>query len=126
MIQTAEGALNETHAILQRMRELATQASTDTNTGTDRAEIQKEIDQLTEEITRIAETTQFNTQELLDGTLNVKFHIGANSTQNVELGINAMTSKSIRARNRWQVYCPSGRDLKFDTKDANIRAYGWL
>jgi flagellin len=121
LIQTAEGALNETHAILQRMRELATQASTDTNTGTDRAEIQKEIDQLAEEITRIAETTQFNTQELLDGTLNVKFHIGANSTQNVELGINAMTSKALGLETAGK-FTAQVEDLKFDTKDANIKS----
>ncbi|SES71669.1 flagellin [Salinibacillus kushneri] len=67
MIQTAEGALNETHSILQRMRELATQASNDTNTETDRGEIQKEINQLTSEINRIGNTTEFNTQSLLDG-----------------------------------------------------------
>ena len=121
LIQTAEGALNETHAILQRMRELATQASTDTNTGTDRAEIQKEIDQLAEEITRIAETTQFNTQELLDGTLNVKFHIGANSTQNVELGINAMTSKALGLETAGK-FTADVNGLVFDTKDANIKS----
>jgi len=68
LIQTAEGALNETHAILQRMRELAVQASNDTNTDIDRGEIQKEIDQLTSEIDRIANTTEFNTQKLLDGS----------------------------------------------------------
>ena len=62
MIQTAEGALNETHDILQRMRELATQASNDTNTDTDREEIQKEVNQLTSEINRIGNTTEFNTQ----------------------------------------------------------------
>ncbi|MBE2941401.1 flagellin [Anoxybacillus flavithermus] len=68
LIQTAEGALNETHAILQRMRELAVQAANDTNTTTDRGEIQKEINQLTSEINRIGNTTEFNTQKLLDGT----------------------------------------------------------
>lgn len=68
LIQTAEGALNETHSILQRMRELAVQSSNDTNTSTDRTEIQKEINQLTDEIDRIANTTEFNTQKLLDGT----------------------------------------------------------
>jgi flagellin len=67
MIQTAEGALNETHDILQRMRELATQAANDTNTDTDRGEIQKEINQLTSEINRIGNTTEFNTQKLLNG-----------------------------------------------------------
>jgi flagellin len=66
MIQTAEGALNETHSILQRMRELATQAANDTNTADDRKEIQKEINQLTSEVNRIGNTTEFNTQKLLN------------------------------------------------------------
>src|SRR6056297_3729939 len=68
LIQTAEGALNETHSILQRMRELSVQAANDTYTSEDRQEIQKEIDQLTAEIDRIADTTQFNKKTLLDGS----------------------------------------------------------
>ena len=68
MIQTAEGALNETHSILQRMRELSVQAGNDTNTESDRGEIQKEINQLTSEINRIGNTTEFNNQKLLNGT----------------------------------------------------------
>jgi flagellin len=67
LIQTAEGALQETHSILQRMRELAVQSANDTNTTTDRNEIQKEVDQLTNELDRIANTTEFNTQKLLNG-----------------------------------------------------------
>ena len=67
LIQTAEGALNETHSILQRMRELAVQSSNDTNTDADRAELQKEITQLKDEIDRIGNTTEFNTKKLLDG-----------------------------------------------------------
>jgi flagellin len=67
LIQTAEGALNETHAILQRMRELAVQSSNDTNTEADRKELQKEVNQLAEELDRIANTTEFNTQKLLNG-----------------------------------------------------------
>ncbi|HBV96581.1 MAG: hypothetical protein JL50_16630 [Peptococcaceae bacterium BICA1-7] len=67
LIQTAEGALNETHSILQRMRELAVQAASDTNVTSDRQEIQKEITQLTSEINRIANTTEFNTMKLLNG-----------------------------------------------------------
>jgi len=69
LIQTAEGALTEVHSILQRMRELAVQAASDTNTDVDREQIQKEIDQLREEIDRIARTTEFNTKKLLDGKL---------------------------------------------------------
>ncbi|MBO8176124.1 MAG: flagellin protein FlaA [Bacillus sp. (in: Bacteria)] len=71
LIQTAEGALNETHSILQRMRELAVQASNDTNTAADREEIQKEIDQLVDEIDRIANTTEFNTKKLLNGSIGL-------------------------------------------------------
>lgn len=67
MIQTAEGALNETHSILQRMRELAVQSSNDTNTTEDRQELQKEFDQLGEEIDRISGQTEFNTKKLLNG-----------------------------------------------------------
>ncbi|WZL73740.1 flagellin [Clostridiaceae bacterium 35-E11] len=67
LIQTAEGALSETQAILQRMRELAVQASNDTNVSVDRGEIQKEINQLTSEINRIGNTTEFNTMKLLNG-----------------------------------------------------------
>ncbi|NMH68890.1 flagellin [Bacillus sp. RO3] len=70
LIQTAEGALNETHSILQRMRELAVQSSNDTNTDADRTEIQKEVNQLADEMNRIGNNTEFNTKSLLDGSLN--------------------------------------------------------
>ncbi|WP_340002701.1 flagellin [Oceanobacillus sp. FSL K6-0127] len=86
MIQTAEGALNETHSILQRMRELAVQASNDTNVTDDRDAIGQELAELGKEITRIKETTQFNEQNLLDGTAgdgagSVVFQVGANTDQ---------------------------------------------
>ncbi|MDA3732316.1 flagellin [Niameybacter massiliensis] len=71
LIQTAEGALNETHSILQRMRELSVQSANDTNTDDDRKELQKEVKQLTEEIDRIANTTEFNTKKLLNGDLGI-------------------------------------------------------
>jgi len=67
LINTAEGALSETHSILQRVRELSVQASNDTNTTNDRAEMQKEVDQLTSEVTRIGDQTEFNTKKLLNG-----------------------------------------------------------
>jgi flagellin len=67
LIQTAEGGLNETHSILQRMRELAVQAASDTSTDADRQQIQKEVDQLASEITRISNTSEFNTKNLLAG-----------------------------------------------------------
>jgi Flagellin and related hook-associated proteins len=96
LIQTAEGALQETHAILQRMRELAVQAANDTYTDKDRIELQKEINELIDEIDRIAGNTEFNTQKLLDGTFTSKvFHIGANADQKIELTIASMKSDSI-------------------------------
>ncbi len=95
LIQTAEGALTETHAILQRMRELAVQAANDTNTSVDRAELQKEINELLDEIDRIADTTQFNTKNLLDGTFSGTFHIGANQGQNIVLSIDSMRTDNL-------------------------------
>jgi flagellin len=97
LIQTAEGALNETHAILQRMRELAVQSSTDTNEDPDRIEIQEEINQLAEELSRIASDTEFNNQKLLDGTYSNKvFHIGANEGQNVKLTVGNMDANTLK------------------------------
>ncbi|TVZ85836.1 flagellin [Aeribacillus composti] len=95
LIQTAEGALAETHSILQRMRELAVQSANDTNTDIDRAELQKEVNQLAQELTRIAENTEFNTQKLLDGTFTGTFHIGANEGQNLQISIEAMDSVAL-------------------------------
>ncbi len=95
LIQTAEGALNETHSILQRMRELAVQSSNDTNTSTDRKELQKEVDQLSQELGRIGNTTEFNTQKLLDGSFEGTFHIGANENQNLSLSVNDMRGFSL-------------------------------
>ncbi|MBT2693679.1 flagellin [Bacillus sp. ISL-55] len=83
LIQTAEGALNETHSILQRMRELAVQSSNDTNTDVDREEIQKEMNQLVEEIDRIGNTTEFNTKKLINGGANVSGSVGASLTDKV-------------------------------------------
>lgn len=98
LIQTAEGALDETHAILQRMRELAVQSANDTNVEVDRGEIQKEIDQLSAELTRIADTTEFNTQNLLGGDFSGKFHVGANSGQNVDLAIGNMSAEALNVQ----------------------------
>ncbi|WHY71590.1 flagellin [Fictibacillus enclensis] len=83
LVQTAEGALNETHDILQRMRELAVQSSNDTNTGSDRNEIQKEINQLTSEVDRIADTTQFNTKVLMKGAFGTT--TASSNTTNLEV-----------------------------------------
>lgn len=95
LIQTAEGALNETHSILQRMRELAVQSSTDTNTTDDRTKIQSEVDQLAKEITRVSNTTEFNTKNLLAGGLSTTFHIGANANQNLSLTVGGMDAETL-------------------------------
>lgn len=116
LIQTAEGALTETHSILQRMRELAVQSANDTNVSADRDALQLEINSLADEITRISTDTEFNTQKLLNGSFGAAisavgsatadggkvFHIGANSGQKINLsimdmgasalGVNAITS----------------------------------
>ena len=95
LIQTAEGALSETHSILQRMRELSVQSANDTNTSGDRGEIQKEVALLIEEVGRIAGNTQFNSQNLLDGTFSGKsIHIGANAGQKLTLNIGKMDASA--------------------------------
>ncbi|WP_069650364.1 flagellin [Caloranaerobacter ferrireducens] len=95
LIQTAEGALQETQAILQRMRELVVQATNDTNVTEDRLQINKELEQLIQEIDRIADTTEFNNKKLLNGSLaagtaTATFQIGANSGQVMKINIGEM------------------------------------
>lgn len=96
LIQTAEGALNETQAILQRMRELAVQAANDTNVSADRRAIKKELEALTAEITRIGNQTEFNKMKLLDGTFsNKKLQVGANKSQIISFGISDMRASAL-------------------------------
>ena len=96
LVQVAEGALNETHSILQRMNELATQAANDTNTSVDREAIQKELNQLTSEIDRIQSTTQFNSMNLLDGTFSSKqLQVGALSGQSIGVSIDKMSASEL-------------------------------
>ncbi|MEM5011165.1 flagellin [Niallia taxi] len=90
LIQTAEGALNETHAILQRMRELAVQGGNDTNTSDDRTQITTEMNQLISEIDRISDTTEFNTQNLLGGGFSAILQVGANDGQTISFSIGDM------------------------------------
>ncbi|MYL55900.1 flagellin N-terminal helical domain-containing protein [Virgibacillus halodenitrificans] len=103
LIQTAEGALNETHDILQRMRELAVQAGNDTNTTSDREEIQKEINQMTSEINRIGNTTEFNTQKLLNGEKNVGT---TGNAAEVSFDLTGMTAGTVSVL---------GKDVSFGT-----------
>ena len=96
LLQTAEGALQETHTILQRMRELAVQSASDTVTDGDRGEIQKEINALRVEIDRISTDTEFNTQKLLNGDYSGKIiHIGANASQSLTVAIGSMNATAL-------------------------------
>ena len=96
LVQTAEGALNESHSILERMRDLAVQGANDTLTSTDRGSINKELKALHEELTRIADTTEFNTKNLLNKKDNkFTFQIGANENQVLTVTINQMDGKTL-------------------------------
>ena len=96
MIQTAEGALDETHSMLQRLRTLSVQSSNGTYLDEDRANIQAEVAQLTEEIGAIANKTQFNKMDLLNGTTTaVTFQVGANSGQTIAVTMEAMTASAL-------------------------------
>lgn len=96
LIQTAEGAMNEIHSVLQRMRELVVQAKNDTYLSEDRAKIQAEMQQLESEITRIATQTQFNKMNLLNGSYKSKqIQVGANDKQTISISITTMTAKKL-------------------------------
>lgn len=96
LVQTAEGATQEIHSMLQRMRELAVQAASGTYTDDDRAALQDEVDQLIEEIDRIAKNTEFNTLTLLSGGItNSAIQVGANADQTIEIEINNLTASEI-------------------------------
>lgn len=91
--QTAEGAMNESTAILQRMRDLSIQSANDSNDSVDRAALQKEVSQLIEELDRISETTTFGGQKLLDGHYTDKnFQVGANANETIAISITSVTS----------------------------------
>ncbi|MEK5483887.1 MULTISPECIES: flagellin N-terminal helical domain-containing protein [unclassified Viridibacillus] len=136
LIQTAEGALNETHAILQRMRELSVQSANDTNVSGDRAALQQEVAALQEEITRISTDTEFNTQKLLNGTFGTPgtpatsaasaipgqgkvFHIGANSGQNIELSIGNMGASALKVETV-DISTQSGADKAITTIESAL------
>ena len=96
LAQTAEGALQESGNIVQRIRELAVQAANDTNTQSDRESLQAEVDQLVSELDRIAETTTFNSGKILDGSFRgAKFHVGANSRETITVNVNDARASSL-------------------------------
>lgn len=102
LVQTAEGALNEVHTILQRMRELAVQAANGSNTGADRNQVQSEVDQLASEVTRITNTTRYNSKDLLNGAMQTSgtgqltFQIGALAGQTISFGVQAMDAQTLK------------------------------
>lgn len=129
LIQTAEGAMTETHAILQRMRELAVQAANGTNVTADRAAIKEELIQLHSEITRIADNTEFNNKKLLGSAAPsaVKIQVGANSGQNITLAFTNMqasgTKINIKASSDLLVTAQSVAEAligKIDTAVTNV------
>lgn len=96
LIQTAEGALNETHAMLQRMAELYVQGANETLTTTDAAKIDAEAQQLSNQIGSIAQQTQFNTKHLLDGSVTtLSFQVGANSGETIALSLSSATNTAL-------------------------------
>lgn len=97
LIQTAEGALGQTHSIIQRMRELAVQGANDTNVTADRSAIIAEINALQSEITRISSQTEFNTMKLLNGNMSggKSLQVGANSMQSITFSIKSMSASSL-------------------------------
>ena len=119
LIQTAEGALNEAHSILQRMNELAVQGANDTNQSIDRDAINDELEALTTELDRISETTQFNKQNLLDGTFSdKKLQVGANTDQKIEVSIGNMNATSLGLTNI------SFKDVQTGTAPASMKYQG--
>ena len=100
LVQTAEGALNEVHSMLQRISELAVQASSDINATADRTAVNDEITQLTTEIDRVASTTQFNKMNILDGTFKDKsIQVGANAGENIAISIDNMNCATLGMTN---------------------------
>jgi flagellin len=101
LAQTAEGALQESTNLLQRMRELAVQSSNDTNSASDRSSLQSEVNQLKSEMTRIAETTTFNGKNLLDGSLSsAQFQVGANANETISFGISSAKASDLGSNER--------------------------
>tara|TARA_B100001093_G_scaffold357174_1_gene341793 strand:+ start:566 stop:1978 length:1413 start_codon:yes stop_codon:yes gene_type:complete len=113
LVQVAEGALQESTAVLQRMRELSVQAASDVNTAADREAIQNEVGQLVDELQRIGDSTTFNQQKLLDGTFNDKFfHIGMNFQERIRVRVRDARSQTI------------GRVASFNTGQVSANSIG--
>ncbi len=111
LAQTAEGALDESTNIVQRIRELSVQSANDTNTTSDRESLQAEVDQLVSELDRIGNTTTFNNQNVLDGTFNgASFHVGANARETISVNVGDARSTAL------------GRQVRFESTNAVTQA----
>ncbi len=111
LAQTVEGALDESGNILQRIRELSVQAANDINTLEDRESIQAEVDQLVSELDRIANTTTFNNQKVLDGSFTgAKFHVGANARETISVGVQDARSDKLGQQARYS----SANDIQIE------------
>ena len=121
MIQTAEGALNETHSILQRMRTLSVQAANGTSITEDKSAIQKEINELASELDRINTTTQFNKQYMFSDSKTVTFQVGANKGETMSQAFSAVSSTTLKVNNL-KVTTKSDAGDAITTIDAAIAA----
>lgn len=129
LVQTAEGGINTLTNMLQRLRELAVQASSDDNTPSDRATLTSEADNLIAEFTRVANTTEFNTMALLDGTFSSKyFQIGANYAQLLTFDIGDARGKSLGARSQYDADVADGvtnaTNANFGGSEVKVNGYG--
>lgn len=123
LIQTAEGALNETHSIIQRMRELTVQAANDTNASEDRDAIAKEMTQLQTEVTRIANETEFNTKKLLNTTASFNFQVGANNGQKIDVSMKKMLASSLGIKDAADNVSSYGKATAYlDTLDKALKS----
>ncbi|MBB3114247.1 flagellin [Paenibacillus phyllosphaerae] len=126
LVQTAEGALNETHSILQRMRELAVQSSNDTNTTEDRNQLQEEMNQLTSEINRIGNTTEFNTKKLLNGSLTEDFEVTkASTTADTTVDVLKATTQTVTVGAEPVSWSGDGSEVDFDVSFTGNAANGF-
>ncbi|MER3405709.1 MAG: hypothetical protein C4289_11585, partial [Chloroflexota bacterium] len=129
LIQTAEGALNETHSILQRMRELAVQAANDaTLSSDDKSAIDKEMDELVAEIDKIASRTEFNGTKLLDGTFTSKtLQVGANASQTLTVSISSAAASALGTatsslNGRWVGF----KTVMYNNAQGNVVMQNWI
>jgi len=129
LVQTAEGGINTVTNILQRLRELAVQSASDDNTNSDRANLSVEAENLTSELTRMVNTTEFNTSKLLDGSFKDKyFQIGANYSQKLTFTIGDVRGKSIGGRAEYTADIADGvgnaLDGNFGQGEVKLNTYG--